>query len=503
MPLAAPGATEKVDVGALVTKVDASKQKPTATIAKGKKAGLKVGDTGELYPLHTSEGSTGTSVNFDVRLAVGKVTEVKDDSATLALDAIADTIEVGSYFSYRIAAPVSLAQSPLFRVTALGIELRPQTEVVPYITVEQMLADPTEARINKALDAMIADIKGMKDVITGALKDPIQEGAYHGKTAGQIIDALDRAQITDFLVFVEGFPGRYIAHHWKTPEVYFTWIISGTPSGERSRQVRKASASLTAASEAIRAGKLDEARAHYQVVLKTVPDHKTALDNTKKIDEILLLTRAVTADPDDTASGYTLADELFNLGAYELAMTKIAPLKKRGYDPFKTERLRAYLFVRQNKFKDAEAAFKRLQKDRKDDKNLAEWLAYSRAHAKIAKNAKDPTGYMELAEVHLMNKAWDATLTQYRKVLDLPNATAKQREIAKTAQVRISIQKEVDERLEWARGDIKEHDLKGANDRIAQVIKLLGQLKDDKQAGEILDELANLARSSGRSRRAA
>jgi hypothetical protein len=241
---------EDVDVGARVVKVAGNR----ATIDKGKKAGIKIGTAGEMYPMRTSEGSTSTSVDWNVRLALGKVVEVKDDTSVVALDAIADTVDTDSYFSYKVTVSDDLAQSPLFRVTALGVELRPQWKDFAYITLEAMLADPSPKLRDATLDAMIKDVKDMKSTVEEYLKGRIEEGQHHGKTAGQVVDALDRAQLRDFLVFVEGFPGKYIGHHWNLPEVYFTWVINGTPSGEKERQLRGLRTTIAAAQAATTAG---------------------------------------------------------------------------------------------------------------------------------------------------------------------------------------------------------------------------------------------------------
>src|SRR5690606_32278634 len=97
---------------------------------------------GELFPMRKSEESQYAHVDFDVRIARARVVEVHDDRAVVALEAVADTVEVGTYFWYQLAVPEQLASSALFRVTALGIELRPQYEDRLYITTEAMLADP-------------------------------------------------------------------------------------------------------------------------------------------------------------------------------------------------------------------------------------------------------------------------------------------------------------------------------------------------------------------------
>lgn len=489
------GGDRDVDLGAQVVTVETGKQ-PKATINKGKTSGLKVGSIGEIYPMRLGDGATTKTVDFDIRIATARVTAVAGDTATLALEAISDTIDPGAYFSTKISVSSELAHSTLFRVTALGIDLQPQYEANKFITVGDMLADPRESVRNKALDAMIADVKKMKEIVEQHLTNRIQDGEHHGKLAGQVVDELDRAQLSKFLLFVEAFPGKYIGHQWKLPEVYFTWVINGTPSGETERALRGLQPTFAAAKAATRSGDLDNARAHWKTVLNAVPDHKEATANIAAIDKILLLSRTVTDDPDDTATRYQLADALFDIGAFGLALKENQELRKRKYDPYKVERMRGYLLVRTAKWKEAAKLFNRLVKERPEAKALADWARYASAHARIEKNPDDPLPRLDLAAVNIDTESWDAALTQYRAVLSSKRATAKQRELAMRAQEHISIRKELSTRLEWARSDIRKHDLPAARNRIAQCLRLADKLGDADVPTAILKELAEIARSS-------
>lgn len=488
---AGPGVS--VDIGTRVTKVDVKKAR--ATIDKGKKAGLRIGDVGELFPMRVLDGSKSPQVAFDVRIARGRVVTLEDTSAVIALEAVADTVEVGAYFSYKVDVADALATSALFRVTALGVELRPQYEDRLYITTEAMLADPSQALVDRTLDAMIADIKAMKDIVQSTLTERIQEGKHHGKLAGQIVDELDREQLLEFFLFVEGFPGKYIGNRWKLPEVYFTWIINSTPSGEDSRKQQLASSQIAAAKAASKAGKIDEARAQWEAVLRSLPNHKDAKDTIVRIDRVLLLRRTVEDDPDDTVSRYRLADELFTLGAYDLALAQNEILRKKRYEPFKVEKQRGYVLARQGKWKEAADIFKRLAKDKPDDTNVAAWSKYTQVHARIAKSPDDPAAHIDLAHTQIDAKDWDSALVAYRKVLEAKSATAKQREEAKLGQERIALQKDLDQRLEWARGAVTSHKTSEVRDRVAQALRLTEKLGDAKQAGKFLESLAESARS--------
>jgi hypothetical protein len=66
-------------MGASVTAVDAKAHR--ATIDRGKKAGVAVGDTGELFPLRIPDGEKIARVAVELRIARGKVVELNEDSA--------------------------------------------------------------------------------------------------------------------------------------------------------------------------------------------------------------------------------------------------------------------------------------------------------------------------------------------------------------------------------------------------------------------------------------
>jgi hypothetical protein len=81
--------------------VDAAKQR--ATIDRGTKAGPRAGDTGGVYAMR-GQGRQKV-ISLEERVAIGKIIEVKDTTAVIALDAVVDTVEVGAYFSTSIDAP--------------------------------------------------------------------------------------------------------------------------------------------------------------------------------------------------------------------------------------------------------------------------------------------------------------------------------------------------------------------------------------------------------------
>lgn len=148
--------TVTIELGAKITAVELKAQR--VTINRGEQAGIKVGSVGEIYLMRET-------VEFNERVARGKVVSVKPGSAVVAIEAVIDTVEVGAFFLYNAAVDEQLAKSPLFRIVALGVELRGIETNDPILTTEQMLADPSPALRDKALDKVLAEMRTHRDVI--------------------------------------------------------------------------------------------------------------------------------------------------------------------------------------------------------------------------------------------------------------------------------------------------------------------------------------------------
>jgi len=481
-------ATETIEGGAKVTKVDGKK----IAIDRGTKAGIKVGTTTELFPLRARVAPSNTTVEFDVRLAVGRVTEATETSATLTVDSLAGTIEVGTYVTYPFDAPSDATASTLFRIAAQGVDLRSQETDKPFATVETLLVD--RGASDKALDAMIAELKRLRSIVGDVFSDPPTTGRYRGTKATTIIDGLDRTQLTAFLGYIEAYGKSYVGQSWKLPDTFFNWVYVGAPSGETFRKKRVAQPRYLQAQEALRAGKLDDARAIYAALARELPDWDDVRDKLARIDRALGLRRAVAADADDTASALALLDELFWLGTHEAALPVVESLRKRKFDPDRLDREAALIYTALEKWVPARDLYERLAKSLPADTEIAALLVLSRARAKAAGN--DPTAQLELANVLLGREEWDDAITIYRAILDGKKASAKQREAAAKGQESVSLSKQLELLIDWAKNDIAVHDVRELKLRIPAIVKLAESIGDRKRASTKLEELGYAAWSA-------
>ncbi len=478
-----------VDMGAIVTKVDAKTQR--VTIDRGKAAGLRLGDLGELFPMVPGVPPQKQVVSFDLRLARGKIIELQDQTAVLGLEAINDAVEVGAFFGRQVKVPDALAQSALFRALALHIELQAVYEDKVYITVESMLADPSVSLRDKALDAMIAEMKSLRDKIK-LFNTVVGVGRHRGKRLEEVVDVLSREELLDFFVFLESFPANYVGQRWRLAEIYLTWVQGGTPSGQAERTLKAIGPTIAAANAAAAGGKLDDARVQWQAVLRVIADHKEASEGIDRIDGINMLLRQLKGDPDNTAGRSDLVARLMKVSAYALATQHNERLAKQGYDPARVESTRGLLLARQRKWREAEKVYQRRLKQRPGDASLVSWLAYIRVEQRLEKSPDDPTARLALAAQHEADKSWDRAVAEYRRAVQAKGVTAKQREQAKLAQQRIGLRKSLESKTQSARDSIAQHEGATTWQRIDDAVAAAEKI-DAATAGVVLGELAEAA----------
>ena len=57
----------------------------------------------------------------------------------------------------------------------------------------------------------------------------IANGTYRDKMMFDIMKTATRKDLSDFLDFVIGWPGKYAGNDWKLSEIFATWLIAGAP----------------------------------------------------------------------------------------------------------------------------------------------------------------------------------------------------------------------------------------------------------------------------------
>lgn len=142
-----------------------------------------------------------------------------------------ETLQVGDLVVVDVNIPDIPADQTLFRLSLLHVIFQQQMDVpIPWVQYRDYLRQPDYDFQNERLEAMleeIYEISAFADETAGT--EPIVGGRFEGLTLKEAMLESTVEDLADFFLFVEAFPGKYMGHIWKLPEVYATWIINKTP----------------------------------------------------------------------------------------------------------------------------------------------------------------------------------------------------------------------------------------------------------------------------------
>jgi len=479
---------ETVEVGANVKDVDTAKHR--GTIQRGTLAGLHKGDTCEVFARRTLIPSDKIPiVRRDLRLARGTIVEITDSSAVLALDAIVDKVEVDSHAICTVVVADALADSNLFRVLAAQIELL-DAGGTPFVTIEQLVADPSSTLRDKTLDAMIADLKSQRDKILPDAR--LAHGHFEGRREVDVFDALDRTMVDTFLAYFAESPRELRGAKESLFKAFHAWANSIGEGAVERRARRLAGPPLDAARKAAAEDKLDEARRQIDAALAIAPNYDAPKTLRSQIEKVELLRRRLASDPDDTPVRAELVRLLYDIGAYAQALAMDELLLTTGFDPIDGQRMRGYLLAKLERWNEAEQAFQKVLVALPTDPTSPYWLASVRALRKIDRAPRDPAAHLELAAAREAVEAWTQALDSYRRAAELA-VSAKQRETVKLAQERILIMRELTKTAGQAKAAIRNHSLSTTRLALVRVLQYATVLRDDKRAAKVLRDLADSA----------
>lgn len=333
----AGGATARADsaptvrhaIYARILSIDAD----MVVVDRGIKDGLSVGRADlVVHPLRKRFGEKSKSIDALTILAGARVEAVDEARATLRLVDRAGTVEVGDIVGWRVEVAEGLAEDPLFRVAAMDIVLKALDPAKPLYTLGERLADPSQTFGDALLERLLAEIKSRIALADKAFKrKDIPGGRFHGISLSEAFRRTTKQDVLDFLIFVDGFPGKYIGQDWNLVEVYATWIINKTPSGEGERVERIAGKILAAAQSALEAGDLGEAEKQYREALKIDPKSEKAKERLERIDRCWQMMRDLKRSANDHELRYKLMIALGGMRAWPLTIEQAKILIKAKF----------------------------------------------------------------------------------------------------------------------------------------------------------------------------
>ncbi|MCB9728624.1 MAG: CHAT domain-containing protein [Deltaproteobacteria bacterium] len=486
--------TVPVDAGARVVSVEQSGDTMRVVLGRGAREGLRVGmDDLVLSPMRLAPGAKTTTVDFSVQLARGRVVAVDEHQATLELRAIAGDIAVDTYVGYLAQTPSAIATEDLLRITALDIGLRGLDSQDRIVTLAELLESPTPETFTAAIGRLTDEVHARAEQAKTVRTQRIEGGRFHGMGLGEAFARTTPDDVADFITFAAEYPGKYIGHTWKLVEVYATWLINESPSGDRSKQLAKLAPKMREATQLTRAGRFADAEAIYRAIIAEMPDHEDAAARLADISRLETQRRRLEADPDDTATRWKVFKALYGMDADALAAKELERLRPTGYEADQVARYSAYLAVRGDRWDEAIRALEKLTAEAPDDKRLAGWLTYARARRQLVDGGTAADAQLQLGALFEELEDDDSALSRYHKALDAAT-TPEQFRAARAGQERVTRRKQIRGILEFTRNSIRDHDREDAEKRIATVFEQMRELGDTKWLAKTAEELADIAR---------
>lgn len=475
-------------------------QDDVATINRGLDDGLTAGrDDLVFYPLRQGTGETSKSIDALVILASGRVQSISADSAQVRLERKTDEVRVGDLFSYKLQVPAVLDDDPLTRVAAMDVQLRSLDSDKPMYTLAERIRDPSPAAGTAIYERLIAEVRAQVELADAAFTKPIPGGRFHGQQLSEAFQRTSAADLEEFLLFIDEYPGKYIGQTWKLVEVYATWIINRTPSGQDKRLERRV-APLVAEGEALsRAGKLDQAEQVFREVLRQHPASSVAKKTVASIDQIEDLRRALRRDPADQTVRYDLMVAYGEVEAWPLVLQEALTLAKTDFRAHRVAYWRGVALSELGKYDEAIKVFEKIKLP-EDDKTWGPATARKLQEARIRKASGAKVGstrsfreWVDLAQAE--EKAGEFESAQKKLYMARKVAVnvdeLQQVGVAASRLVELRSMVSVCETLKTTVGD---HNLDKMEDRIAAVVKLARAHKVETVALKCLDKASERAR---------
>ncbi len=393
----------------------------------------------DLLPMRMLPGANSASVDFNVRLAHGRVVATDEHTARVQHDVAPTPVKVGDVGCFSIPQPKGVTRDVVFELAALSIELRTLEEDKPIYALAGYLADHGSRARAAVLAAMVAELRKWSSLAKEVLPTRIKGGRYHSRTLDDVFANAIPDDILAFFEFVAEYPGRYINHRWKLCEVFATWIINGTPSGGGSRLNRQLTPDLLAAKKAAGAGLFDVAEKKLRAVLTRAPDNDDAKTALAWLDKLALARRTLASDPNDLEAHYLALTAYDHFGADVLVENESAVLSKAAYRVGDVARLRAFSLFRQLQYLPAAEAFELASRGPPAWPDGKSWADVARANAKTRGGEVN----LVLAQAYERLGHLDTALSHYRRVLADPKSS-QSFDLAMAGQTRISARRDLD-----------------------------------------------------------
>ncbi|RZL50842.1 MAG: CHAT domain-containing protein [Pedobacter sp.] len=207
-------------------------------IYNGGKLGVKVGQQGKVFGVHSSEKPNRSQKELGYSTIVKVIGDSIIAKTTLYRPEIADEkVMEGDYLTLSINLPVKNYNSLFYELALMQISFS-DAENKPLYPLRKILYRDSKALEDSIVNTSIADIKSIYDMVKddekyASLKTKIPEGRYKGRTTLEVMGKTSKTDILSFLKFVKSYPGKYLGNNYKIAEVFATWVINFAPTNSQ------------------------------------------------------------------------------------------------------------------------------------------------------------------------------------------------------------------------------------------------------------------------------
>ncbi|MBB2144532.1 CHAT domain-containing protein [Pedobacter sp. LMG 31464] len=203
-------------------------------IYEGGKLGVKIGQQGKVYGVHSNEKPNRSQKELGFSTIVRIMGDTIIAKTTLYKPTITDEkVAIGDYLVLEINLPINNYNSLFYDLALMQITFTDVSKT-PLYSLKQILTKDSKALEDSILIKSIADIKEIYDRVKDdesftSLRVKMPEGRYAGKTTLEVMSKTTKADIIAFLKFVKSYPGKYVGNQYKIAEVFATWVVNKAP----------------------------------------------------------------------------------------------------------------------------------------------------------------------------------------------------------------------------------------------------------------------------------
>lgn len=207
-------------------------------IYEGGKLGVKVGQQGKVFGVHSSDKPKRSQKELGYSTVVKVMGDTIIAKTILYKPDIPDErVASGDYLTLDVNLPVNNYNSLFYELALMQISFSDASKQ-PLYPLRKILLRDSKVLEDSIINQSITDIKSIYDMVKddasyASLKTKITEGRYKGRTTLDVMGKTKKTDILSFLKFVKSYPGKYLGNNYKIAEVFATWVINFAPTNSQ------------------------------------------------------------------------------------------------------------------------------------------------------------------------------------------------------------------------------------------------------------------------------